>query len=173
MRELCLRIARGRLAACRLDGRSGHRGTRRNTTRGALALDHEIGYVKGLTDDAKAVELEPHLLVHRVAGVEAHHHRNTGSDRVEELRKLGAGKMYEPRGDDHQRHRRLEHLAEAVTKSIGHANGYSVLEALQADRLGQRTIPIDHQYACHGIPFRVYFGTSTEQQTKCHVLRCP
>src|SRR6266481_6199825 len=69
MRELCLRIARGRLAACRLDGRSGHRGTRRNTTRGALALDHEIGYVKGLTDDAKAVELEPHLLVHRVAGV--------------------------------------------------------------------------------------------------------
>src|SRR6266496_845159 len=172
MRGPCLRIARGRLAACSLDGRGGHRGTWRNTAREALTLDHEIGDVKGLTDDAKAVELEPYLLVHRVAGVEAHHHGNTGSNRVKELRKLRAGKRYESRGDDDQRHRRLEHLTEAVTKSIGHANGYSVLEALQADRLGQRTIPIDHQHACHGIPFRVYFGTSVEQQAKCHILRC-
>src|SRR5512146_2682629 len=100
MRAPCLRIARGPLPACSLDGRGGHGTTRHNPARGALALDHEIGDVEGLTDYAKAVELEPYLFVHRVAGLETHHHGNTGSDRIEEPRKLRAGTMYQFRGDD-------------------------------------------------------------------------
>jgi hypothetical protein len=127
---------------------------------GPLGLCDEVEHIEGLAHRAKAVELEADLLVHGVASIEAHHHGNSRSDRVEELRQLRAREMHETRGDDHQRHRRLEQLAETITKAVGHANSHSVLEALQADRLGQRTIPIDHQHACHGIPFRIDFGTS-------------
>jgi hypothetical protein len=65
--------------------------------------------------------------------------------------------MHEARGDDDQLHRGLEHLAETVTEVADHPDGDALLEALHADRRGQRMIPIDHQNACHEIPFKVDF----------------
>ena len=42
------------------------------------------------------------LLPPSLAGVDADHHGHAGSDRIEELRQLGAREMHEARGDDHQ-----------------------------------------------------------------------
>src|SRR5215472_4347348 len=144
--------ARGGLAACRLDGDASRCIARRGTTGRSLALDHEILDVERIADHAEAVELERHLLVHGATGGEADHHGHVGRDDVEEPRQLARGHGHQIRGDDDQRYWCLQEQPEAVAEGAGHAHGDSLFDALQADSVGQRTIPIDHQHACHEVP---------------------
>ena len=105
----------------------------------------------------KALQLELHPILHLRARIDREHHRHPGSHRVEQTRLVRTGHPQHPRLRQHQRHRRIQHVAHALAQRLRHAHGDAVLQTLHGELLSAAAIPIDRQYPNHVSPFVVLY----------------